>query len=208
MGVSFVVCVLNRLYLFPFAVQEQSPNLHNNENGLLIHNGTHSEPLSCTTSLNLTPLNNINNSSAKKNTRIMHSTQYLNQFNNTSKHPNAMFVSGGNGGKGLKKSRFISFKQNSEKRKMPQTTPHQTHFQQQQTPQQRPVKKDTVKLWLFKGFTHVSKVSLKRFLFSLLLFPFYTDKTTTKTTQICLKINESQSSQLLVSESKQSTDGY
>lgn len=72
-----------------------------------------------------------------------------------------MFVSGGNGGKGLKKSRFISFKQNSEKRKMQQTTPHQTHFQQQQTPQQRPVKKDTVKLWLFKGFTHVSSVTLK-----------------------------------------------
>lgn len=135
-----------------FSVQEQSPSLHN-ENGLLIHNGTHSEPLSCTTSLNVTPLNNINNT--KKNSRIMHSTQYLNQFNGANKHSNTIFLSGGGSGKskGLKMNRFTSFKQNSEKMKKQQ----HAHFQQQQqTQQQRSVnKKDSVKFWFFKGFNTV-----------------------------------------------------
>lgn len=69
-----------------------------------------------------------------------------------------MFVSGGSGKtQGLKNNRFTSFKQNPDKRKMQQTVTHQTHFQQHQSQQQRSVKKDTVKLWLFKGFSTVRK---------------------------------------------------
>ncbi|XP_063706409.1 neuropeptide SIFamide receptor-like [Culicoides brevitarsis] len=111
-----------------FHLQEQSPSLLNNENGLLIHNGTLSEPLTCTTSLNLPN---------KTNNRVMQSTQYLNQYNGASgKQSSSVFVG--------RKSKF------SNSTRYQKTSA--THFLQQQQQQQNQ-KKDTVKLWLLKGFT-------------------------------------------------------
>uniref|UniRef100_A0A336LT57 Gastrin/cholecystokinin type B receptor n=1 Tax=Culicoides sonorensis TaxID=179676 RepID=A0A336LT57_CULSO len=130
-----------------FYLQEQSPSLHN-ENGLLIHNGTHSEPLSCTTSLNVTPINNFNTSNSKKNSnRLMHSTQYLNQYNGAQFH----------GSKNKRLNRFTSFqyKTKTKNTKMQQIPKHPVHFQQQKQQSQQMEqgsKKESVKLWLFKGF--------------------------------------------------------
>lgn len=98
----------------------------------------------------------MNNSCAKKNSRIIHSTQYLNQFNSSGKHSNALFVSSGGGGGGnSRKSKFTaSIKQNPDKRKKQQMV--SSPFLQQQ--QQNAAKNESVKLWFFKGFATVSNL--------------------------------------------------